>query len=214
MASNLSDNEESLWWSMVGVLTDYTHSPLTQSRSKYLEAAANGVTGGTYSHLYISYNGLLAIIASEVTGSTVSQFTSSGLELMAMIVNNPPGGGNTAPHDMTYFNATDNAVGATGTVEVGGGGAVVGDDHVMSIGATDDEDNPLFVSLPDDAGGIVGLFNADTEQYEASVPVAFAKVRVIQDIEIEDDPVVYTVRVSDSGGLYVEQEFTITVMTA
>lgn len=90
MASYLTDSQASLWSGLVFGLSDYTFSPLTQSREQYLATAASGLTGQSYSHLTTSFDGLLAAIATELSGATVSNLSAFREFMLATVVNNPP----------------------------------------------------------------------------------------------------------------------------
>lgn len=122
------------------------------------------------------------------------------------------GGTNTGPYNMTFFNNMDDPDGASGTMEDSEFGAVTGAQVVLEINATDDEGNPLTVSISDDPSDAVILWNSDASETAETLPAGTSTgVVLTKDLHVADSPVTFTIRATDLGGLYVEQEFTITV---
>lgn len=109
---------------------------------------------------------------------------------------------NTAPHGLDWdwnfgTNASTNEImNTTGPIGVGSG--------VMNVNQfdpiIDDEGNPITLSIVDD----------DTEQLEIAAP-PLVSTRVDGD-GISEGVYNFTVRASDPGGLFTEQEFTLTVL--
>jgi hypothetical protein len=72
---------------------------------------------------------------------------------------------------------------------------------VMTYSASDPEGNPLIISLSDDNSGIFAIAPASGNPLFSTVTINNAAA----------GDYFFTVRATDPGGLYVEQEFTITV---
>jgi hypothetical protein len=98
--SHLTSGQDVLFADMLAALSDYTFSPLTQSRLEYLADALNGITGGSYSHLTTTEHRLLELIVSE-SGQAASHLVLSREEMMVLVANNPPLGG--APEGFVYL---------------------------------------------------------------------------------------------------------------
>lgn len=131
-------------------------------------------------------------------------------------LNQDGGGGvtNTAPHDMTFTNAMGLADGATGYLF--GDYAPDGSTPVLNFAAIDDEGDPLVIEMTDNGGGAVKLINLDNDPLTDPVigPIALSDriATMTTRTLVADEIINFTIRVTDPGGLYVEQEFTITVM--
>lgn len=103
---------------------------------------------------------------------------------------------NTAPHDMTpqWYSAGE-------TNEFTEAEAAQGN-TLAALSVTDDQGNPIAWSLVDDTSEVLGL-----------IPQASVEVWVQTELgALSAGPYSFTIRATDPGGLYVEQEFEIEVV--
>jgi hypothetical protein len=183
----------------------------TSTRS---DVAANG---SDVASLNLTENDYPASGADQIICALIDALTPAALQSITLYDALPSTAGlselsetgvtNTAPHDITYALAGDDVTGST-PFDITIPESVVSSGFspfLVDLAAIDDEGNPVVFSLSDDGGGKFAIV-ADVPEL---APGSANKVTSINPLSI--GPHDFTVRATDSGGLYVEQEFTITV---
>lgn len=119
---------------------------------------------------------------------------------------------NTAPYDLTYVTGWNDDA----PFQISLSGPVAETVQIAdTFEAADDEGNPLLIEMTDDGSGAFMMVDLELGYPGAIVTEA---VPLKQSIVVQaarqidpDETVNFTLRATDPGGLYVEQEFTITV---